>query len=91
MSLLRLQGIAWHVGGAAVVSDVCFEAATGEFIALMGRNGAGKSTVMDVIAGMRRPTAGTVLLDGRLLDAWTPIERARRVRTIASTCASGVS
>ena len=45
----------------------------------MGRNGAGKSTVLDLIAGMRRPSRGTVMLDGRPLDAWTPTERARRV------------
>jgi ABC-type cobalamin/Fe3+-siderophores transport system ATPase subunit len=79
MSVVRLHEIAWHVGGVAVVDGVSFEAAAGEFIALMGRNGAGKSTILDLIAGMRRPSAGTVILDGRPLDGWTPIERARRV------------
>jgi len=79
MSVVRLHDIAWQVGPVAVVDGISFEAAAGEFIALMGRNGAGKSTVLDLIAGTRRPSSGTVVMDGRPLDSWTPIERARRV------------
>jgi iron complex transport system ATP-binding protein len=51
----------------------------------MGRNGAGKSTVLDLIAGMRRPTTGMVVLDGRPLHAWTAAERARRVGHLPQT------
>jgi len=76
---MRLRGIAWHVGATAIVEDVSFDADRGEFIALMGRNGAGKSTVMDVMAGMRVASAGSVVLDGRSLDSWTAAERARRI------------
>jgi iron complex transport system ATP-binding protein len=79
MTVMRLERIAWHAGEVAVVERVSFEVAKGEFVALMGRNGAGKSTVLDVMAGMRRPSGGTVVLDGRPLDAWTATERARRV------------
>jgi iron complex transport system ATP-binding protein len=82
---VQLQALAWHVGSAEVVRDVSFEAAEGEFIALMGRNGAGKSTVLDLIAGMRRPTAGTILLDGRPLHTWTATERAVRVGHLPQT------
>jgi iron complex transport system ATP-binding protein len=79
MSVMRLREIAWHVGATAIVEGVNFDADRGEFIALMGRNGAGKSTVMDVMAGMRAPSAGTVVLDGRSLHSWTAAERARRI------------
>jgi iron complex transport system ATP-binding protein len=79
MSVVQLQAIAWQAGGAEVVRDVTFEAAEGELIALIGRNGAGKSTVLDLIAGTRRPTAGTVSLEGRPLQTWTATERARRI------------
>jgi iron complex transport system ATP-binding protein len=79
MSIVGLDQIAWHAEGVPIVERVSFEASKGEFVALMGRNGAGKSTVMDLIAGMRRPTAGTMHLDGRPIDAWTPNERARRI------------
>jgi iron complex transport system ATP-binding protein len=79
MTIVQARAIGWHVNGAAVVHDVTFEAATGEFIALVGRNGAGKSTVLDLIAGMRRATTGTIWLDGRPLSTWTALERARRI------------
>ena len=79
MSVMRLREIAWHVGATAIVEGVSFDAAPGEFIALMGKNGAGKSTVMDVMAGMRVPSAGTVVLDGRSLNTWNATERARRI------------
>ncbi len=77
MSVVRLQAVAWHAGKVEIVRDVSFGAAPGEFIALMGRNGAGKSTVLDLIAGMRRPTAGDVLLDGKSLHMRSATERAQ--------------
>jgi ABC-type cobalamin/Fe3+-siderophores transport system ATPase subunit len=85
MSRVRLDQIAWHADGVPVVERVSFEVSKGEFVALMGRNGAGKSTVMDLMAGMRRPSHGTVILDERPLDAWTPMERARRVGHLPQT------
>jgi iron complex transport system ATP-binding protein len=79
MTVVQLHAVAWRVGDIAVVHDVSFEAADGELIAMMGRNGSGKSTVLDLIAGMRRPTAGTIRLHGRPLQTWTATERARRI------------
>jgi len=79
MSVMRLDEIAWYAGGVTVVERVSFEVAAGEFVALMGRNGAGKSTVLDVMAGLRQPSAGAVTLERRPLASWTADERARRV------------
>jgi iron complex transport system ATP-binding protein len=86
--LLRLDGVGWSVGGTAIVERVGFAARRGELIALMGRNGAGKSTVMDLVAGSRRPSAGRIALDGRLLHDWTPVERAQRVAHLPQTVSS---
>ena len=84
MSVMRLDEIAWHAGGVAGrASASASRRPSGEFIALMGRNGAGKSTVLDVMAGMRVPSAGTVMLDGRPFDAWTR-DRARTPRRSSS-------
>jgi molybdate transport system ATP-binding protein len=47
--------------------EVAFEVATGETVALLGHNGAGKSSVLAVIAGLLRPEPGRVLLGGRTL------------------------
>ena len=48
-----------------VLDRVSFELNSGEFLALVGRSGSGKSTVMRLIAGLDQPTAGSIHLDGR--------------------------
>lgn len=47
-----------------VLSDVSFEMTTGDHIALVGENGAGKSTIVKLLCGLYRPTSGRVLIDG---------------------------
>ena len=76
---LSLRDVAWSAGDVPIVERVSFDAAPGEFIALMGRNGAGKSTVLDLIAGLRRPEAGLIALDDEPLSDWSAIERARAI------------
>jgi iron complex transport system ATP-binding protein len=77
--ILTAQDLAWRAGATSIVQDVTFDVAAGEFVALMGRIGAGKSTLMVLLDFLRRPHAGAVLLDGRRLDDWRPIDRARRI------------
>ena len=55
------------------------EAQGGEFIAVLGRNGVGKSLTLHTLAGLRAPAAGSVFLEGRELAAWSGRERAQRL------------
>ena len=55
------------------------EARGGEFIALLGRNGVGKTLTLHTLAGLRTAAAGSVLLEGRELAAWGGRERAQRL------------
>jgi len=48
-----------------VLDDISFSIDSGEFVALVGSSGSGKSTVMRLIAGLERPSAGVIALDGR--------------------------
>ena len=48
-----------------VLDDISFEIKGGDFLALVGSSGSGKSTVMRLIAGLERPTAGSIRLDGQ--------------------------
>ncbi|MCT0217706.1 ABC transporter ATP-binding protein [Synechococcus sp. CS-1329] len=48
-----------------VLDDISFSIKSGEFVALVGSSGSGKSTVMRLIAGLERPSAGVIALDGQ--------------------------
>ena len=63
-ALLALQGLKAGYGGALAVRDLGFEVAAGAIVALVGANGAGKSTTVQCIAGAIRPTGGAIRFDG---------------------------
>jgi len=63
-ALLRVQDLAYAYNGVAAVRGVSFEVGAGEVVALLGANGAGKSTTVKVIAGALSPQAGSIHFDG---------------------------
>jgi lipoprotein-releasing system ATP-binding protein len=62
---------------AAVLKDVSLTVNTGDTLAIVGPSGSGKSTLLNLMGGLDRPTAGSVLLGGRDLAALTDAELAR--------------
>jgi putative ABC transport system ATP-binding protein len=62
--MLSLRGLSKRYGDDAVFSDVSLDLAPGEFVALLGESGVGKSTLLNCVAGLDSVTSGTVLLDG---------------------------
>jgi branched-chain amino acid transport system ATP-binding protein len=67
---------AWY-GAAQVLYDVSFTIGRGEVVALMGRNGAGKSTTMKAVMGLMARRSGTVRVNGRDVSKLRPFEIAR--------------
>jgi branched-chain amino acid transport system ATP-binding protein len=63
-AILDVQAITAGYGGPPIISDVSLRAARGKLTALVGPNGAGKSTFIKVVAGLIKPDAGRVRLDG---------------------------
>jgi len=55
-------------GAASVLDDVSFEVRPGEMVALLGANGAGKSTAMRAVTGLLRPVTGTILIDDQRVE-----------------------
>jgi ABC-type branched-subunit amino acid transport system ATPase component len=73
---LDMSGVAVSFGGVHAVdgADLCAE--PGSIVGLIGANGSGKTTMLDVISGLVTPQAGSVLLDGESLVEYLPEERA---------------
>jgi osmoprotectant transport system ATP-binding protein len=67
--------------GQALVADLSLAIGTGEAVALLGRSGAGKTTILRLLNGLVRPSRGTVAIDGVPLDGDLAVRR-RRIGTI---------
>jgi len=74
---LTIRGLSAGYGRAQVLFDVDLDARQGEVVALLGRNGAGKSTTLKAIMGLVPPLAGEVIFDGRDLKNLEAYEIAR--------------
>lgn len=66
-SQLSLEGVGFTLGDHRILADVDVTFPTGTLTCLLGPSGSGKSTLLRLAAGLARPTAGRVLLDGRVL------------------------
>ncbi len=73
--MLRVRGLTRRFGEVAVVSGLDLDVEAGTAVVLVGRNGAGKSTVLRCITGADSPTSGTVELDGSPVDERSPKTR----------------
>jgi simple sugar transport system ATP-binding protein len=74
MSTIALRGISKRFGSQVALSDVSLELGRGERIALVGENGAGKSSLMNVLYGLYAADAGEVRVDGRAVRLRTPAD-----------------
>lgn len=74
--LLQIQGLSAGYGEAVVIHGVDLALAQGQTLALLGRNGTGKTTLMNTLAGATRQHGGTILFAGVALHRLPPHERA---------------
>ena len=76
--LLELHNLSVSYGGVRALSGVSFSVPEGCVVALLGSNGAGKSTTLRTISGLVRPEAGTITFDGERIDRIPPHAITRR-------------
>jgi energy-coupling factor transporter ATP-binding protein EcfA2 len=81
-TVLAFDGVSFSYTGTPALSEVSFTVAAGERMALVGRNGAGKSTVLRLVTGLLRPTAGVVRVGDWDTAQRRPDELARRVGSL---------
>lgn len=76
-ALLSLAGVSAWYGEARVLFDLSLQVAAGEVVAVLGRNGAGKSSTLKSVMGLMPRVAGSVRFDDADLSGWPPFRRAR--------------
>lgn len=77
-SLLSVIGVRKSFGGLVAVDDVSFEVKDGELLGLIGPNGSGKTTMLNLISGALRPSGGTVVLGGETISGLSAHRIAQR-------------
>ena len=83
MPLLEVRGVTKNFGAIRALTDVSISVEPGEVVGLMGDNGAGKSTMVKLIAGNFPPDEGEVVVDGQVCHFHKPIEaRAEGIEVV---------
>jgi ATP-binding cassette subfamily B protein len=78
---IRLKGVSYHYPGTdhPVLQGVDLSFPAGQTVAIVGDNGAGKPTLVKILAGMYRPSSGAVVFDGTAVGDMDPAEFRRRL------------
>jgi ABC-type branched-subunit amino acid transport system ATPase component len=76
--ILEVRRIRKQFGGIVAIQDMSFTLAQGDVLGLIGPNGSGKTTMMNLISGALKPTSGTISLDGRRVSGQSPDRLAKR-------------
>ena len=87
--MMEIKNITYHYkGGPEVLKDVSFRVEPGQFLAILGNNGVGKSTLLKCFNHILKPDAGQVLLDGENLLSMSAREVAKRVAFVSQSVPS---
>ena len=91
MSMLEVKDLHVSYGAIKAVQGISFEMEQGETVALIGSNGAGKSTTLRTISGLEKAKSGSIVFQGQELMktcAWAPTssKTAHRSNRISSAC-----
>jgi len=86
--VLEIQKLTKHYGGVKALTDAQFRLLPGEHAAIVGDNGAGKSTFVRLITGAEQPNSGDILLDGGKVNFESPLDaREQGIETVYQTLA----
>ena len=70
--LVSVKGVTKDFGGVRALDNVSFDVTEGEIVGLVGPNGSGKTTMVNLLCGAMQPTAGAITIDGRAIKGLAP-------------------
>ena len=70
--MLKVEHLSVWYDVTEVIRDVTFEVPENDVVALLGGNGAGKTTILNTLSGLLAPRAGTITVDGKVMEDGTP-------------------
>lgn len=76
--MLEVRDLNVHFGVIHAIKGISFEVNEGEIVCLIGANGAGKTTTLRSVSGLKKPTSGSITLEGKDITATTPQSRVSR-------------
>lgn len=82
--MIRFEHLTVGYGQRKLIADVSLNIDSRRLVALIGRNGAGKSSLLRVVAGIDVPRGGNVVIEGRYVAAMSPAEKARTVAFVTT-------
>jgi ABC-type sugar transport system ATPase subunit len=82
-SVISARGLTKHYGGVKALTDAEFDLKPGEHVAIVGDNGAGKSTFVRLITGVEPPSQGQIVMDGKTVTFESPLDaRGEGIETV---------
>ncbi len=75
--MLEIKDLSVHFGVIQALKGISLTVGDGEIVTLIGANGAGKTTTLRTVSGLKKPTSGSILLDGKDITRTSPRERVR--------------
>jgi iron complex transport system ATP-binding protein len=82
--MITAYDLTLRIGARTLLSNASFEITPGQFVAVLGANGVGKTTLLRTLAGVRAPDGGRLHVNGRELSNYPPSERARLIAHITT-------
>lgn len=82
--MISASDVVLRIADRELLTALTFSIQPGEFVAILGPNGVGKTTLLRAVAGMHKLSAGTLEVNARPIDAYAPLERARQIALMVS-------